>query len=146
MGPRTKLGREVAIKVMPAALAADAERLSAVAPSPAAESGDQTNSSTLTSGARQGRWNDLRETRAAAVRLQWPISAEKGDYRTLLGREATPGQVRAEMANGWTFWATRYLEYLLPVRVEAAGTAVDLYRQIDDHTHRTQGPWPFTRT
>jgi serine/threonine protein kinase len=49
----TKLGREVAIKVMPVALAQDAERLAAAAPGSAPESSDPANSPTLTRGARQ---------------------------------------------------------------------------------------------
>jgi serine/threonine protein kinase/tetratricopeptide (TPR) repeat protein len=77
---------------------------------------------------------ELRMVRATAVRLQWLISGEKGDYQSLLGREATPGQIRAELAYGWVEWLRQLgtVEYLLPARVEAARTAVDLYRRIDD--------------
>ena len=80
--------------------------------------------------------SNLRISREIAVRLQWVVSGEKGDYRSLFGREPTPGQIRADLASGWVQWAG-YLanfEYALPARVEAARTAADLYRQIGDST------------
>jgi len=79
---------------------------------------------------------ELGKVRAMAVRLQWLISGEKGDYRSLFGREATPGQIRAALAAGWVAWAG-YLgevESPWPARVEALRTVVDLYRQNGDST------------
>jgi len=60
----------------------------------------------------------------------------EGRYRSLFGREVTPAQIRDGVAAGWTGWLV-YLdevEYPLPLRVEAARTALGLYRRIDDST------------
>jgi tetratricopeptide (TPR) repeat protein len=79
---------------------------------------------------------NLRASRQIAVRLQWLVSGEKGDYRSLFGREATPGQIRADLAAGWVQWAG-YLEKMespLPARVEAARTAADQYPQLAGST------------
>jgi hypothetical protein len=80
--------------------------------------------------------SELRAVRATAVRLQWLVSAEKGDYRSLLGQEAAPGQIRAALAYGWVEWVRQLgtVEYLPPARVEAARTALGVYRQIEDST------------
>jgi hypothetical protein len=84
---------------------------------------------------RDGRLSgNLRVSREIAVRLQWLVSGEKGDYRSLFGREATPGQIRADLAAGWVQWAG-YLDRVespWSARLEALRTAADLYRRIDD--------------
>jgi tetratricopeptide (TPR) repeat protein len=83
---------------------------------------------------------NIRESREIAVRLQWLASGEKGDYRSLFGREATPGQIRADLAAGWVRWAG-YLASVdspWPAQVEALRTAVDLYRRIEDSTPAAQ--------
>jgi hypothetical protein len=78
----------------------------------------------------------LRASRATAVRLQWLVSGEKGDYRSLFGREATPGQIRAALADGWKRWADylNEVESPGPARVEAMRTAVELYRRVEEST------------
>jgi serine/threonine protein kinase/tetratricopeptide (TPR) repeat protein len=79
-------------------------------------------------------------SREIAVRLQWLVSGEKGDYHSLFGREATPGQVRADLAAGWVQWAgyLRQVESPWPAQVGALRTAVDLYRRIEDSTPAAQ--------
>jgi hypothetical protein len=84
---------------------------------------------------------NITTSREIAVRLQWLVSGEKGDYRSLFGREATPGQIRADLAAGWVDWAVGYLrpvESPWPAQVGALRTAVDLYRRIEDSTPATQ--------
>jgi hypothetical protein len=64
-------------------------------------------------------------SREIAVRLQWLVSGERGDYRSLFGQEATPGQIRADLASAWVQWAG-YLgsvESPWPAQVEALRTA-----------------------
>jgi tetratricopeptide (TPR) repeat protein len=83
---------------------------------------------------------DLQSSRAIAVRLQWLISGEKGEYQSLFGREATSGQIRADLASGWEQWAV-YLNLVgfpWPAQVEASRMAVDLYRRIEDSTPAAQ--------
>jgi tetratricopeptide (TPR) repeat protein len=84
--------------------------------------------------------NNVEASRVLAVRLQWLVSGEKGDYRSLFGREPTAGQIRADLAYGWVGWAT-YLSNMdspLTARIEALRTAVDLYRRIEDSTPAAQ--------
>jgi tetratricopeptide (TPR) repeat protein len=83
---------------------------------------------------------NLRISREIAVRLQWLLSGEKGDYRSLFGREATPGQIRADLAEGWEQWAgyLRQVESPWPAQVEAMRTAVELYRRVEDSTPAAQ--------
>jgi tetratricopeptide (TPR) repeat protein len=90
--------------------------------------------------------NNLRVSRVTAVRLQWLISGEKGDYRSLFGREVTPGQIRADLAAGWVQWAEylNRMESPLPARVEALRTAADLYRQIGDSAPEGQADRAYT--
>jgi tetratricopeptide (TPR) repeat protein len=97
-----------------------------------AQSDADPNNSVLT--------GNLRSSRATAVRLQWLISGEKGDYQSLFGREATPGQIRTELAYGWVEWVRQLgtVESPPPARVEAARTAVDLYRRIEDSSPTAQ--------
>jgi len=82
----------------------------------------------------------LRASRGIAVRLQWLISGEKGDYRSLFGREATPGQIRADLAVGWVQWAEHLnqVESPWPAQVEAMRTAVELFRRVEDSTPAAQ--------
>jgi tetratricopeptide (TPR) repeat protein len=82
----------------------------------------------------------LRASRGIAVRLQWLISGEKGDYRSLFGREATPGQIRAALAVGWVQWAEHLnqVESPWPAQVEAMRTAVELFRRVEDSTPAAQ--------
>jgi tetratricopeptide (TPR) repeat protein len=90
--------------------------------------------------ANTGLRSELRSVRETAVRLQWLVSGEKGDYHSLFGREATPGQVRADLAAGWVQWAgyLRQVESPWPAQVGALRTAVDLYRRIEDSTPAAQ--------
>jgi len=83
---------------------------------------------------------NIRASREIAVRLQWLVSGEKGDYHSLFGREATPGQIRADLAAGWVQWAgyLRSVESPWPAQVEVFRTAVDLYRRIEDSTPAAQ--------
>ena len=84
---------------------------------------------------RVGWARQLRGYRAEAVRIEWLIAGEQGDYRSILPREeSAAAQVRQELARGWEEYANRLndIAYAYAARLEAARTAVDLGKQAAD--------------
>ncbi len=77
----------------------------------------------------------LREVRGDAVRIEWLIAGEQGDYKSLLSAgDASPALVRAELALGWRRQAAQMSAFLCPMppRVVASRKAVELDRQTAD--------------